>query len=242
MTPLTSAPHAAGSTRAVDRALDLIVAIAERAGGASLTELARLTTLSASTALRLLTTLSARGFVERRDDGRYVAGASMRALAATVSRTEPLYELAGPHLAELAQATRETSNLAIAIDARRALYLRQVASPRMVQTVSWIGRTIPSSGTAIGAALTGRVQCGEYTATRQTIEPDVTAVAAPVAGADGRIVCAISVIAPTYRTSDADVAGHGDALVAHATAMSAALGWTGQAPAEPIAAVSRSRR
>ena len=188
----------------------------------------------------MLSTLSARGFVERHKDGRYVAGASMRALAATVSRTEPLYELAGPHLEELAATTGETSNLAIAIDARRALYLRQVASPRLVQTVSWTGRTIPLRGTAVGAALTGGVGCGEYTATRRTIEPDVTAVAAPVFAADGRIVCAISVIAPTYRTSDDDVASHGGALVAHAAAMSAALGCSAQAaPGEPIAAPSR---
>jgi len=243
MAALPTAPHPAGSTRAVDRALDLTVAVAECAGGASLSELARRTALSASTALRLLTTLSARGFVERHEDGRYFAGAALRGLAATVSRTEPLYELAGPHLEALAQTTRETSNLAIAIDARRALYLRQVASPRLVQTVSWAGRTIPLSGTAIGAALSGRVGCDEYTSTRRTVEPDVTAVAAPVFGADGRIVCAISVIAPTYRTSDEDVASHGDALLVHATAMSAALGWPGHAaPEEPLAAASRRHR
>jgi DNA-binding IclR family transcriptional regulator len=226
MPALDSARAATASTRTVDRALDLLAAVAERSGGATLAELARLTELSASTALRLLSTLSARGFVERHNDGRFVSGPALRALAFTVSRGEPLYELAGPHLAALAQATGETSNLAIAADARQALYLRQVASPRLVQTVSWTGRTIPRRGTAVGAALSGRIRYGEWTSTRRTVEPDVTAVAAPVFGADGRVACAISVIAPTYRTSDDDVAAHGEALVRHAAAMSAELGWT----------------
>jgi DNA-binding IclR family transcriptional regulator len=226
MHALASTPARPAPTRTVDRALDLLAAVAERGGGATLAELARVTELSASTALRLLSTLAARGFVERHDDGRFVAGPALRALAFTASRGDPLYELAGPHLAALAQATGETSNLAIAADARRALYLRQVASPRLVQTVSWTGCTIPRRGTAVGAALSGRVRFGEWTSTRRTIEPDVTAVAAPVFGADGRVACAISVIAPSYRTTDDDVAAHGEALVGHATAMSTELGWT----------------
>ncbi len=223
----TSAKTARGglsSTRSVDRALDLLTALIEGPPGGSLSELARATELSPATAARLLATLAQRRFIRRDEHGGYRAGQRLKQIAAAVLCEEPLYELAGPHLAALAQETSETANLGIAIDADRALYLRQVAGPQRVQTAIWTGRTIPRVGTAMGAALDGKVGAEGHAATRRTIEPDVTAVAAPVVSRDGAIVGAISIIAPTYRTSEDDIALYGRALVRHATEMSLALG------------------
>jgi DNA-binding IclR family transcriptional regulator len=214
---------ATGSTRTVERALALVGAISEQ-DGATLTELADRTGLSPSTASRLLATLVQLGFSERDAGNRYRAGRRLKEIAAITLREEPLYELAGPALHDLAHDTGETASLAIPVDDERALYLRQVAGHHRVQTSDWTGRTIPRHGTAIGEALAGRVDEHGVAATRVTVEPDITAVAAPIFDRHGAVVGAVNVIAPTYRTSDEDVAAHGVALVRHAARISALLG------------------
>jgi len=219
--PPLSGP-ARAPTRTAERVLDLLDAVSERAG-ASLSELARATGLSPATASRLLATLLARGLVTRDEQGRYLPGLALMLMAARVLRGEPLYELAGPHLAALAERTGETANLGVAVDDERALYLRQAAADRRVQTASWTGRTIPREGTAMGAALAGRVGPGGYAISRGALEPDITAVAAPVQGGRGEVVAALSIIAPSYRVADDDLARFGELLCEHAAALSAVI-------------------
>jgi len=209
-------------TRTVERALTLLAAVAEEGG--TLSQLARAAALSPSTASRLLATLAGQELVRRDEHGRYRPGTRFRQLAAVTLRSDPLYELAGPHLAALARETGETANLAVAADGRRVVYLRQVASPKLVQTASWAGRTIPRRGTALGAALRGAVGPGGYVARAGAVEPDVTSIAAPVYGADGDIAAALSVLAPNYRTSSGRIDSCGRAVARHAGELSRSLG------------------
>jgi DNA-binding IclR family transcriptional regulator len=223
-----NAPEA-GSTRTVDRAFDLLSAVTDNArgdvrGGTTLSELARATELSPATASRLLATLLKRGLVRRDAQGLYRPGLALMQMAAGVLRGEPLYELAGGHLVELAAASGETANLGVAVDDDRALYLRQVAGDQRVQTATWTGRTIPREGTAMGAALAGRVSADGYAISRGSLEPDVSAVAAPVRDYHGAVVAALTILAPSYRTSEGDVERYGELLVEHAGALSRALG------------------
>ncbi len=213
----------ASSTRTVDRALQLLTTVLEDTTGGTLSELARATDLSASTASRLLGTLAGHGLIRRDVNGRFRAGIRMKQLAATALREEPLYELVGPHLDALVDETGETASLGIAAGDDEVLYLRQVASTHQVQTAVWTGRTIPRRDTALGAALDGATSPRGYVTSRRP-DSDVTAVAAPVIGHDGDVLGAISVNAPAYRTTDADVERFGTALVRHALALSTALG------------------
>src|SRR5215216_5224532 len=119
------------STRTVDRALALLTAVTEQDDGASLAALARATGLSHATASRLLRTLAQHGFVRRTGEGAYRSGPQLIKVAARALR-EPVYEVAGQHLVALARGTEETANLGIEIEGDRALYLRQVSSPRLV--------------------------------------------------------------------------------------------------------------
>ena len=219
-----NAPEA-GSTRTVDRAFDLLATVIQTgAGGASLSELARETGLSPATASRLLATLVKRGVVRRDGRGSYRPGLGLMQMASLVLRGEPLYELAGPHLVELAASSGETANLGVAADPDRALYLRQVAGDQRVQTTNWVGRTIPRRGTAMGAALAGEVTAEGYTVSRGSLEPDITSVAASVRDYHGQPVAALTILAPSYRTGEADVERFGALLVEHAHALSLALG------------------
>ena len=218
-------PSEAGATRTVDRAFDLLDAVTGSASsGASLSELARATGLSPATASRLLATLLKRGLVRRDRQGAYRPGFGLMQIAASVLRGEPLYELAGPHLADLAADTGETANLGVAVDQDRVLYLRQVAGDQRVQTTTWVGRTIPRSGTAMGAALAGEVSARGYAVSRGSLEPDITSVAVPVRDYQHKIVAALSILAPSYRTDDDDIQRDGALLLEHARALSLALG------------------
>ncbi|WP_214106201.1 IclR family transcriptional regulator [Acrocarpospora catenulata] len=217
------APSQEGSTRSVDRALRLLAAVLESTTQGTLSDLARATELSAATASRLLATLAQHDLVVRGEDGKYRSGTRMRQLAAAALRDNALYELVGPHLIQLVEETSETASLGVPGPPGEVLYLRQVPSPRQVQTAVWTGRTIPRDGTALGAALDGATTPRGFV-TSQRPDSDVTAVAAPVLGHNGEILGAISINAPAYRTTDADVERYGAALVRHARELSVALG------------------
>jgi DNA-binding IclR family transcriptional regulator len=210
------------ATRTVERALVLLAAVADHGG--TLSELARDAELSPSTSSRLLATLARHEFVRRDRSGRYSTGTRLRQLAAATLRDDPLYELSGPHLDALAAETGESANLAMAADETRVVYLRQVVSPQLVRTAPWAGRTIPRRGTALGAVLDGELGRGGYLARTGTVEPEVTSIAAPIRGSGGKIVAAISVLAPTYRTPSRRVVNCGRAVARHAAELSRSLG------------------
>ncbi len=223
--PPDGQPGLPGATRTVERALDLLDAVvAGPRDGSSLSQLARAAGLSPATASRLLGTLVARGLLRRGEQGEYRPGPALTAIAASVLRSDTLYELAGPHLEELARETGETANLGIAVDAGRALYLRQVPGGRLVQAGGWTGRTIPRRGTAMGGALAGEPGPHGYVVRSGALEPDVVAIAAPVHGPGGGIVAALTILAPSYRTGEQELERYGLLLVEHCAALSLALG------------------
>jgi DNA-binding IclR family transcriptional regulator len=209
-------------TRTVERALTLLTAVAE--DGGTLSQLARAADLSPSTASRLLGTLAGQELVYRDEHGHYRPGARLRQLAAATLRADPVYELAGPHLEALAGETGETANLAVAAGARHAVYLRQVASRHLVQTAGWVGRTVPTRGTALGAALRGALDGRPYVARTGAVEAEVISIAAPVYGSGGEIAGALSVLAPAYRMTPRRIEACGRAVARHAAALSRSLG------------------
>lgn len=207
--------------RAVQRAFGVLSCFDADMQSASLSDLARATDLPSTTVARLL---EAERYVRRGPDRRYVVGSRLVGLALTALQSTRLYEMAGPHLRALSEETGETANLDVLDDDGRVLYLRQLPSRHAIRHATWQGRTIPTQRTAIGAALLGRVPAEGYVATRRTIEPDVTAVAAPIFGPDDDIVGALSVTGPTFRISDHALAVIGRAVARQAQRASLELG------------------
>ena len=96
------------STRTVERALALLASVCER-GGANLADSARDCDLAPSTALRLLRTLEAAGFVSRDDErGTYRPGARLIQLGAQALSNESLIDLATPTMERLVADTGES--------------------------------------------------------------------------------------------------------------------------------------
>lgn len=210
-------------TRTVERALALLAEVAAN-DGLGLIDVARRVDLSPATALRLLRTLESSGYVLRDSGGSYYGGRRLIQVAATFMGSVPLYGLAERHLADLRDETGETAYLGVFGPGDTALYARLAESGQSIRHVSWLGKTVPLDGTAVGTALQDR--CGDrgYFATRHTLEDNATAIAASVYWPDGSVAAALSVVGPTFRISDAQVQAFGDIVVAHARELAKELG------------------
>ena len=189
-----------GATRAVERALHLLQAVARASGGARLSDLARDVEVPTSTALRLLRTLEGERFVRRDDGGTFHAGSELLALAAALDEL-PLIQLADPYLRALVDELGETASLGVRDEAGDALYLAQVPSPHAIRYASWRGRRVQGDVSALGVALRG-----EPATRRDAVERGVTAVAAPVRGPAGAVVAALSVTGPSFRLDEREAA------------------------------------
>ena len=216
--------HDKAPVRAVQRAFDLLALLGARRGSASLSELARESTLPVSTAARLLSALEHSGFVRRDSTGRFSPGTRLMQVGLASLRASSLYDLSEPYLRRLSEASGETANLAVRTDARHAMYLRQVVSPRSIHHASWLGRMLPLSTTAVGAVLSGKASDPGYIVRRNSMEPDVTAIAAPVFGPGSEIVAAFSITGPSFRIAEKDVQRFGALVMAQARRASEEFG------------------
>ncbi|MDQ0734143.1 IclR family transcriptional regulator [Arthrobacter agilis] len=206
---------AESSTRTVERALVLLGAVCD-AGSLSLADAAREADLSASTALRLLRTLEGTGFVRRDPLGAYRPGLRVVQLGAQALGHESLVSLAEPALERLVRQTGESAYLSVPSHDGEGVYLAMREGTHSVRHASWVGRSIPLDGTAVGAVLTGGPPTGGFVIVRDGIEADVTAIAAPVSPG-GRAAAALSVVVPSYRITEAEAHRIG-ALVAQEAA------------------------
>ncbi len=141
------------SVQSVERALDLLEVLSSgEALGVS--ELASRTGLVPSTAHRLLSTLSRRGYVtQRADSNRYAIGLRVLELASGLEdELAHLRRVARPQLEGVQRATGETANLVV-LDGERAVYVDQVQGSRSVRMFTTVGATVLAHTTAAGKAI-----------------------------------------------------------------------------------------
>ena len=195
----TGSNGAATRPRATDRGLSLVRVIADHPAGIALADAARAVDLSPSTALRQLRSLESAGFAERNDDGRFLPGPELLRIARSLASSVALPRLAEPVLLALAEATGESAYLAEPANGSFAIYAAMEPGRHAVRHVSWLGQRVPRRGTAVGAALAGRVDDDGVAVRHDAVEGGVTAVSAPVRAGRGGVVAAVSVVGPSYR-------------------------------------------
>ena len=210
--------------RAVQRAFDLLALLGAERHNATLSELARASALPVSTVARLLAALEHSGLVRRDGAGSFAPGTRLMQIGLASLRGLSIYDLSEPHLRALSEASGETANLAVRADAGHAIYLRQVVSPHSIHHASWLGRMLPLRRTAVGTALSGKVERSGYVARRDTLEPGVTAIAAPVYGPGGEITAAFSITGPSFRIAEREIPRIGALVVRQARLASVELG------------------
>jgi DNA-binding IclR family transcriptional regulator len=226
----------------VDRALSILLAFEREGEELGVTEIAGRLGVHKSTASRLAATLEARGFLERSERDAFRLGRELARLGRLAVHGRDLVGLARPAMDRLAAATGETVNLAIA-DQGDVVNIAQVDGRHIVGVGSWTGRRTPPHCTANGKVLLAwaggplpaeldvftehtitavaeldaelaRVRARGYATAVGELEVGLHAVAAPVIGADGCCVAALSISGPSYRMPERRLAELGADCVA----------------------------
>lgn len=206
----TREPAASVRVQSVDRAVDLLLAVAAaQPEAATAPALARTCGLNRATAWRLLKTLQVRGLVSVDEStGRYSIGLTTMELG-NAAGPETLIAAAHPILERLCEQTGETASLAVP-GMGGLIYLDEV-TPTAVLTASWLGRSVPLHATSTGKALLAflpgpqvhRVLAGPLTRFTDTTitNPDTLAVELTATRRRGYGVCAGELESSLYGVS-----------------------------------------
>ncbi len=217
-------------TQAIDRAARILVGLMESDDAVTLSNVMAQAQLPKTTAARLLRALERNGLAQRRRGGGFRPGPVLVEYARRDASVGDLATLAWPFLEELGRETGETANIAIPTPGGVAR-LAQVDSKHPLGAGNWVGARIPIHASSLGKAFMAfgaaqppfgrlaklgpntitsmsdllaeleRVRHAGYATTWDELEAGLCSTAAPVRGARKTVIAAISVSAPTVRTS-----------------------------------------
>jgi IclR family acetate operon transcriptional repressor len=220
----------------------------------ALTELASASGIPKSTASRLMTALERRGLVEQDGPrGRLRPGPAILRVAERGLLERNVVEMSRESLDALGEATGETINLAVA-GRDGVEHVAQVQSSHFVGVGQWLGRAVEYHCTANGKVFLafGRATLAEpplrrytpktvtdpaqleaeletvrrqgFATTVDELETGLAAVAAPVRGAGGDVVAALSISGPTLRMTPRRIRELEKVLIEEARALTRRLG------------------
>ncbi len=244
--PTAGRPLAQPAEGAVERALAVLCCFSRETPTLGVTEISARLHLTKSTVHRLLQALMAQGLAAQDAAHRqYSLGYRVLALAQAVPRGADLRHICQPHMRALLRTTQETISLYVGAGDVR-ICLDEMESPQMLRMSAGIGRCFalprgaagrallldgPSSGDlwrrvtgalapAEQASLVAELRAararGYVLTTGETVD-GAASVAAPIHGADGSILAALSVGGPASRFTP-DVAARHAALLVEAVA------------------------
>jgi IclR family transcriptional regulator, acetate operon repressor len=231
---------AAQGTAAIDRGADLLVRVLESAEPVALTDLASAAGLPKSTTSRLVSALERRGLIEQDGErGRLRPGPAILRVAERGMLERNLMELARPSLDALSEACGETINLAVPAH-HGVEHVAQVDSRHFLGAGQWLGRSVGYEHSANGKvfAAFGRapaeveassralaaVRRAGYAASIDELEVGLSAMAAPVRGARGEVIAALSISGPTLRMTPQRIEELHPILISEARSLSRRLG------------------
>ena len=138
---------------AVDRALAILEAIAQRADGMTNSDLSRRLGIPKSSASYILRTLERRGYLRRHvESGQYRLGLKVLSLGRDVLAGFDIGPIAMPVLRALVARTQLTAHLAI-LDHGEAVYIEKVDAPGFIKMDTWVGKRMQVNSTSVGKSL-----------------------------------------------------------------------------------------
>jgi IclR family acetate operon transcriptional repressor len=143
-----------GNVQSVSRTFELLEAMVDAGGVASLSELRVKSGLPLATIHRLLQTLVVLGYVRQAASRRYALGPRLARLGEGATRL--VGKWAGPHLRELVERLGESTNLAL-LDAEGVLYVAQEPGRHSMRMFTEVGRRAGVHCTAVGKAILARL-------------------------------------------------------------------------------------
>lgn len=240
----------AGGNAALGRALSILEYLAEAQAPRGLTEIAEHVGGPKATVHRLMSTLTARGYIRQNTQSAYELGIRCFELGSKWEQGLDLRSVASPHLAKLNEETQETVVLAV-YESGSVVYIDKLTSPQPVIATTLLGRRSPASLVAAGLALLAYQPVEEinsylasYTGpeadelertlrdvrqeghaiTRETYRAGVSGLACPVRDYTGMVVASVGLTVPTDRFSTSHQAELLDASRRCAHAITSELG------------------
>ncbi len=220
-------------TTAIDRGAELLVRVLESTQPVALADLASASGIPKSTASRLVSALERQGLVQQEGErGRLRPGPAILRMAERSLLERSVVQAAGLSLDTLGRVTGETINLAVPAR-NGVEHVSQVDSRHFLGAGQWVGRSVDYHCTAVGKvflafgrarmparplirmtthtitepaqlrAVLETVRAQQFADAIDELEIGLAAIAAPVRGAGGEVVAALSISGPTTRmTSD----------------------------------------
>ena len=146
-------PAGESPSKAVERGLAMLEAIAQRSGGMTNSEISRRLAVPKSSASYILRALERRGYVRREPDtGRYRLGLKVLSLGRGALTGLDIRDAAAPVLRQLVERSELSAHLAI-LDQSEAVYIERVGAPGFVKMDTWVGRRMEVYSTAVGKAI-----------------------------------------------------------------------------------------
>jgi IclR family transcriptional regulator, acetate operon repressor len=231
----------AHGTAAIDRGADLLVRVLESEEPVALTDLASAAGLPKSTASRLVSALERRGLIEQDGErGRLRPGPAILRVAERSMLERSIVELSKPALDALSEATGETINLAVP-GLEGVEHIAQVDSRHFLGAGHWLGRSVGYEHSANGkvfaafgrapgnaaVATNGELQAvrrNDFATSIDELEIGLAAMAAPVRGARGEVIAALSISGPTLRMTPVRIDELNPILTSEARTLSRRLG------------------
>lgn len=138
---------------AVERALNILEAAAQRRDGLTNSELSRKLAIPKSSASYILRTLEKRGYLRRdSNSGRYRLGLKILSLGGDAQANLDIADVALPFMRALVERIHLTVHLAV-IDQGEAVYIEKVEAPGFFKVNTWVGRRMFLHSTSVGKCL-----------------------------------------------------------------------------------------
>jgi DNA-binding IclR family transcriptional regulator len=149
------------SSAAVERALAILEAVAQKDSGMTNSEISRKLAIPKSTASYILRTLEQCGYLRReQDSGLYRLGLKVLSLSRGVQTGRDIKEAALPVLQRLVEHSGLTAHLAV-LDHGKMVYIEKVESPGFIQTSTWVGKRMQVNSTSVGKAIAAHLPKAE---------------------------------------------------------------------------------
>ena len=143
----------ASPATAVERALNILEAAAQRRDGFTNSEISRKLGIPKSSASYLLRTLERRGYLRRETEtGRYRLGLKILSLGGDAQANLDIADLALPFMRAVVEKIHMTVHLAV-LDQGEAVYIEKVEAPGFFRVNTWVGRRMFLHSTSVGKCL-----------------------------------------------------------------------------------------
>jgi len=211
-----------------------------------LSEIGRRTSLPKATALRLLKTLAASGYVAQNDDAEWRLGPATASLGARYQVSFDIRANVEPALRKLSDATGQDASFFVQ-DGNRRVRLVKVMCPDAQHSPARVGESMPLDQGAAGRVMLAALgQRGElydqirtrgYHVTVGEAKRTSASIAVPVFGSRWRVEGALCMGAPAGADAEAKLTGFAGRLKRAAESLSAALSYDDDAATRRLTVV-----